>query len=369
MVGQQGFETVSRTIESTGPLEGGIEKTQLFGKLKKRTESGKPLALFFTDVDGTLYTMKNRPEGGHDIIGNNERTSEILLEGNIPLVLVTGRSAWSMSDNKGLEDYNGLTQADVLIGGGGSYILWRNPQTKEFWMDEEYLAKLKEQKIRYRNGNNWIETSYDPKTIAEQLTPQLNTALGDKLRSVKAVYNNSVGVTTVDVAGIPFKQLDDISEQIKGLVQGTKLLISDALADPASISRDQYSGLIHIVPALSGKDRAVRYILDRVCSNPQISNYLKSQQSKVQTYVVGDATIDINMLAMGAGVNDQYEFHQYALENLTPYATYKLKGVSSFMAGDASVKQRESGRRVANLTFLKQGTGSEGVNEVAKKIA
>lgn len=126
--------------------------------------------------------------------------------------------------------------------------------------------------------------------------------------------------------------------------------------DLKKIKEGKFSGWMQILPAAGGKDKALRFVMEKIAAK---INPLGEVNKRLQASVVGDAAIDIWMLAMGTNARDSYDVRGYALGNLTPYAKGKLAVVQESLEN-----HREKGWRQAHLTILKE-EASAGVAKVA----
>ncbi|MCS6956704.1 MAG: HAD hydrolase family protein [Patescibacteria group bacterium] len=325
-----------------------ISNSTAYEKLNTRITEGKTPALLALDVDGTVYTKKQNPATKKWIKdGDNAEISKQMKERSIPLVLVSGRPDWDNKAEHEMGDYR-LMPADIIIAGAGSIIYWRNKENtlvldRDFLnimqqqqivfkqpVRQELLDKLKESSIAFIQENEEIKALYNPQLIQMFLSETLFSRFEKQgLTSVKVDNNQGIGLTTLDISNMSFDNLRALISEIRNSISGVKIEYSE---DLEHISGESFTGWVQIIPQAGGKDKALRYVLEKLAY--KVNPYNVDSEKKPIAYCCGDASIDIWMLAMGAGKEDSYKFQQFLLGNATPNARTRLEKVAKALAVD-----------------------------------
>lgn len=319
-------------------------------KLNEQIKRGNQPTVLVCDIDGTVYTKVKGPDGKYYKVGNNEETTKILQQHNIPLVLISGRPKW---DEKGDEEMKrlGLPPADIVIAGAGTnvYVRQKDGSLKP---DEEFAQLLGNQQISINaEEGTTITTNYDPSLILTALAPLQNQY--PEILGLKIDDNDNTGFVTLTVENLSFEKLKELVRQIKRKISGVKISFSE---DLEKIDQNNFSGWIQVIPVQGGKDRSLRFVAEKIANtiNPNQENQLKPH-----LHVFGDAAIDIWMLAMGTSENMSYIAYQYVLSNSTPYTKKKLKKVMQALGKIPPDDPRSKFRR-AHLSMVPK-PGPDGI--------
>lgn len=312
-----------------------LENTRIVSKLGKRLEHGKPADIVCLDIDGTVYEKMKNQDGQWVKEGDNTVTSQKLTEGSIPLVLISARPDWDDNSDREMEGLN-LCNADAVIAGAGTLIYWRD-QDGKMKIDEEYLQKLREQKITYEKDGEKFEEPYNPESIREVLDNNLQDLKDSGLvTKVKVDTNKGIGFTTIDISDMPFKQLHELRSRImgiKGLLKGVRVTFSE---DLEQLSGETFSGWVQILPENSNKGLAMTYLLEKTA---RTVNPASIDQKKPRAHAVGDSAVDMWMLLASSREDDPYEIKGHLLKNASTYATKRMEGYIEAYTDDPVVKQ------------------------------
>ena len=338
-------------IEDSGPQHEILApNSTCVAKLETRVNAGKPADILCADVDGTLY-KKVFAGGVWNKEGNNAATFRELQAKSVPLALISGRPDFDTATDKEMLGL-GVTPADLVIAGAGSLIYWRGDQG-ELMLDQEFLELMKEQKVKYAGK----EFSYNPERLLPLLEKEVEAFKQFGVLGARIDRNKGTGFNTIDLTDVSFENLGKLVNHLRTQFAGVKIEFSE---DLEKISEGKFSGWMQIVPASGDKDKALRFVLEKVAA--EINPYNAEAAKKPVAHVVGDAAIDIWMLAMGTGERDAYIAKGYALGNLTPYAQGKLEIVKKALNSHTNETWRK-----ADLTILTE-TATDGVAEVANLI-
>ena len=351
-------------------------------KLVRRCNSGKRGDVVVLDIDGTVYNQTKTPDGKWVKKGDNSELSDKITGENIPLVLISGRVDWGAEGDEEMATYN-LTKADVIAAGAGSIIYWRG-EDGQLHLDTDYLENLKRTKVIGRltkdqfdglpmdeqshysasengvNGNNVAYTreigEYDP----EQLVPTLSTLIsGIEGTRVKIDRNKGLDFTVIDLNKVSLDQLKRMLFTLRNGLKGVTIEFSEDLKD---LSGDYFTGWMQVLPSGGGKDGALRWITNRMMDEVEVK--VSKDKTNISAHVIGDATIDIWMLATGStgDTSGRIRFIQYRLSLLTPYAASKLKPVMESLHSSGMILKSSS-----DLIQLTQ-TGPEGVISAVRRL-
>lgn len=300
-------------------------------KLKTRVNTGKSPDILCLDIDGT-------------IVGDNTTAFESLNSKNVPHVLISGRPDFDAGIDREMADL-GVTPADAAIAGAGTLVYWRNNQGG-LVLDQEYLSLMKNQQVVHADKEG---LAYNPDQLLPLLEQETEVFKPSGVKGVRIDRNQGIGFDTLDIADMSFDQLGKLVTHLRSKFSGIKVEFSE---DLTKLDEKSFSGWMQIVPSSGGKDRALRFVLEKIARSIK----------KPTAHIVGDAAIDIWMLGMGTGVKDAYSAKQYALGNLTLYTRLKLEAMAK-----ALKKQPKAEQRQAHLTILKE-TSTAGVAKVVDSI-
>jgi hypothetical protein len=251
---------------------------------------GQEPCVFCLDVDGTIYVYERNEKGELTKRGLSKEAKRIIEERQIPIILNSGRPDWNDSSDEELEKL-GLPRADVVIAGAGTIVYFRTP-SGNLVVDEEFINIIKNQRIVYRQR---IDDSFYPLSEENYNPPRLQTYLtkylGDKftpfVRNIKIDQNPAGGFVTLDISEMPYLKLKELIELIKKGVGGIKLEFSEDLKKADDLE-NHFTGWIQVVPISEGKDKALRYLLTKICQKINPEN---RSDKKLEVYAFGDASM------------------------------------------------------------------------------
>lgn len=334
-----------------------VEASRASKQLDRRIADNKDADILAADADGTLYV---RSSGGGIYIGDNRETGRQIAEKNIPFLVNTARPGWSFNEDTDIVENLGLPLPDIVVAGTGGMVYWRNEQGK-LVTDPVYLAMLNDHRITVKDGSSEIETPFDTRTIIESIYPTIGAyvekGLEDVLVDPGAIGTNGEhGVDGIRLVAryMPYDEIQKMTSEIREILSGAKLQLSEITRHS---SADVFSGWIHLIPSIAGKDRALRYVLDTLA---------QAKGTKMTAHALGDTSIDIPVLSMGTpDVTDRYTVKQYALSNLPERARAKLERVSQSKANEAPYNRRLPAH--LHLRMLDQA-GPDGVAQVVSSL-
>jgi len=322
-----------------------------FNKLEGRVNSGKSADILCADVDGTLY-KKVLTDEHWGKKGNNSAAFQELEEKSIPHVLISGRPDFDTATDQEMSDL-GVTPADVAIAGAGTIVYWRDDKEK-LVLDQEFLSLMKSQKVIYGGKEEFL---YNPEKLQPLLGQEIALFKQFGVKGLKIDTNQGAGFNTIDISNMSFDQLGKLVSHLRAKFSGIKVEFSE---DLEKLDENHFSGWMQIVPASGGKDKALRFVLEKIAA--RINPFNAETAKKPVAHIIGDAAIDILMLAMGAGEKDPYSVRQYALGNLTAYTRAKLERVKTSLS-----QHKNPDWRQAHLTILEE-QASIGVAKVVNSI-
>lgn len=332
-----------------------VDSTAVANMEQRRYEGRSPQVLV-VDVDGTLYTH----EGTSIYVGKNPETATQIVQKSIPVIVNTARPEWGRRDDQSLQNETnnggiGFVPPDIVISGMGMNIEWRD-RAGHLQIDRAYEERMRNHKITYTDS--WIgeiTRNYDPEVVSGILQERLADYTDDGLQRVwPDIPQEGLGGVRLYVDGMTNDRLQVLLSDIRGTIQGVKAVASER---PESTA-EHFTGWIHVVPSIAGKERAMDYVLHRLGKNIP---------DRIQAHVFGDTNVDIPMLAYGsASVENSRgktkrqrsgaEVYGYAVANMTPGPRSKLERVASALEGS------QSGVR-ANITFAEE-KGPDAIFEV-----
>lgn len=359
------------TQEGIQSHETPLDRSVCLQSIRTRIQSGKPADILVTDIDGTLYE-KEKDEKTQQWIkkGSNNETSRLRKEKNIADVVVSARPDYGDETDAELGKI-GYEKPEVIIAGAGTLVYWRTEKGLE--LDTKFLQKMKNQEIAYKDKTGkQVTQTYEPNIIKTVLTEQTLPSFQAKgLRQIRIDTNKGLGFTTLDLANMSFNDVKELAQQIRSTLQGVKVEFSE---DLESVHPDSFTGWMQIIPQAGGKDSATRFVLEEIAG--KINPFNAEEKPKPVAHIVGDSSVDIWMLAMGAGKKDPYQVQQYVLENVTPYAKDSLGKVQEALQSSPTMTplkkslletQLKQGWRRANIHLLTQ-PGPEGVFSIVNGL-
>lgn len=324
-------------------------------KLKKRASAGKPADLLILDVDGTVYVRsRNGP-----YIGKNQETARNIREKNLPLLLNTARPIWDEQEDANFLMF-GLTLPDAVMAGDGTMVFWRQ-KDGTLVADQAYADRIKQHKIIIKRNGQSMTTQFDPKLVQYAAMPLLKEHIesGMLVDSIidqgPVLPDGTFGLEGLRLVArrMPYEKVVQLSNELGKYVSGVKLQMSEITEQT---SAELFTGWLHIVPSIAGKNEAVKYVL---------SQLKVSVPDNLQAHVFGDTSVDIHQIAMGSDPQkDGYTVHGYAVGNLPERTRDKLTKVAESL----STPKANQLDKKAHLTLLEQ-PGPDAINHVVNSLS
>ena len=327
-------------------------------KLNKRQSENKPLDLLVSDVDGTIYINK----GNRFYTGRNEETKAQIREKELPFILNTGRPIWDELEDQRVTEEIMLPAPDAVMAGTGTAIYWRQ-KNGELAIDEEYAKLLISQTISFREAGELQRSRFNPKLIVELIRPELHPyASSGQLSRILVDEGPRLQDGTPGIEGlrlvminIDYENLRKLIRAIHDRIEGLKIDFSEASDNNKG---QNFTGWVHIVPAMAGKDGAIKYVLTKLAEAMNLKN------QKLDAHVVGDASNDLRVLATGSNPEKEpYTLHQYGLGNLPNYTRTKLENIDNSLSGAKNKPNRR-----AHISILKE-KGPDGVFKIVDSLS
>ena len=334
-----------------------IQSSTISSKLEQRHLEGKQLDVLISDADGTLYMR----QGPSVYIGKNKETAKQIKEKNIPFIINTGKPAWDEHEDHAFSTGISLPLPDAVIAGTGTMIYWRQ-QNGDLLIDEEYSQKIGKHLISYTEGQIQKNVRFDPELVVKLIVPELKPYIHSRqLHEVLVDQGPVLPDGTLGIEGLrlvavdlPYTQLKALIKDINNRVSGLKIDFSEAGTHPVE---GNFTGWIHVVPSVAGKEKAAEYILSK------LHDAMNLGDARLEGHVVGDASNDIRILATGTHPDkDPYTLNQYGLHNLQKYTRDTLEKVTNALS-----KSNNSGNRRAHLSFLEE-SGPDGVHKIINSL-
>ncbi len=345
-----------------------VEKSSIINTLQTRDKTNKPLDVLCLDIDGTVYMKEKNSEGKWVKKGDNSEVSNQLRQKNIPQIMISARPDHGPNEEQEMLNLK-LNPFDVVIVGAGTVIYWRN-QEGNLELDKEFVERMANHPIGYRQktvDGTGLErgiirkAKYNPQLIKDILEPGLDQFKPAGFQSIYLDSNVGVGFTTLHVENMTFEDLKKTINYVKNSIQGIRVTFSE---DIEHLSKEQFNGWIQIIPACAGKDKALRYVLEKIAHK---INPFGEENKKIAAHIAGDSAIDIWMLAMGTNYEDPYSVNQYRLGNSSPYAKGKLDQVKETLNSEKNTSEYKTGRQ-ANLKLIDE-EGPSGIKKIVDELS
>lgn len=333
-----------------------IRQSLVAAKFVKRRQEGKTLDALISDMDGTLYVRQGRSIH----VGQNQETTRLLHERAIPFIVNTGRPAWDSQDDFELIAQMRLPPPDAVIAGTGTVIYWRD-RRGQLRIDEAYAERMRQHPMIYESRGEARSHPFDPSALIQVIRSELEPFIRhESLLDVLVDQGPLLPDKTQGVEGLrlvirnePYEDMLAFARHVRMKVKGIKIDLSEM---PAHTRDGQFTGWIHIIPSIAGKERAAEYLLRA------LHHALDLQDTKVHGHIVGDASNDLRALARGSHPEqDPFVLHQYGVQNLQAHTRTKLTRVQDALT-------RAKGQRRANFSML-NASGPDGVHEIIQAIS
>lgn len=334
-----------------------LENSVVAAKLDARRAAGKPLDLIVSDVDGTLYMRGTRGV----YTGKNRELAQQLREKNIPFIINTGRPVWNQAEDANFGYDMDLPKPDAVIAGTGTAIYWRQKNGK-LCIDETFAERMNNHLIFYEKEGVLKSARFNPHQIARILRPELEPFIqSGQLRKILVDEGPMLPDGTFGNEGLRFVLVDLDPQTMKKLKRSMQDRISGIKIDICEMgdyaTANSFTGWMHLVPSIAGKEKAAKYVLERIREGMAL------REEKLHAHALGDASNDIRVLAAGSHpTKDPYVLHQYGLGNLQSRAHTILKKVA-----DAAARSVGADRRQSQLILL-EAEGPDGVYEVVNGL-
>lgn len=322
-----------------------MDQSTLNSKMDIRNSSGKTSEVLVLDFDGVIGI--NTLDG---VIVGDESTRFMIEQKSIPVIINTARPDWTDYDDGITDEYYRFAKPDVVSFGAGTNILWRQ-NDGSMMIDTDYANKIRRHYVSVWNDEieGDVVFPYDAELVLNAILPIItnNQFLVDAIIDNPEI-EGAVSSIRITATKMPYKELGKLINRVKSATRGIKIVPSEHYS-----SNDQFfTGWLHIVPSIAGKERSTKYILREIA---------KKTNSQIQGHVVGDSTVDIPMLAMGSKPNDEFTLYQHVPSNAFPNAKRLLLGVYN------SNNKLKQGAPRANLTFSEY-TGPQLLNQIVSSI-
>lgn len=351
---REAFDQQQRRLEREHLI---LENSVVTAKLEARRAAGKPLDLIVSDVDGTLYIRRERSV----YTGKNKELTEQLRKKNIPFIINTGRPVWDQTEDNNFGYDMDLPKPDAVIAGTGTAIYWRQ-KNGELCIDELFAERMNNHVVFYEKEGVLESARFNPYQIAKILRPELEPLLqSGQLRKILIDEGPVLPDGTIGNEGLRLvlvnldhKTMKNLKRLIQDRISGIKIDICE-MGDYATA--ESFTGWMHLVPSIAGKEKAAKYVLERIRGGMAL------REEKLHAHALGDASNDIRVLAAGSHpTKDPYVLHQYGLGNLQSHAHTTLKKVA-----DAAARSMGADRRQSQLILL-EAEGPDGVYEVVNGL-
>lgn len=338
--------------------------TRITKKLLQRQKENKPLDVLISDIDGTLYIHSRQGV----FVGQNAETARQLNEKQIPFIVNTGRPAWDGYEDARLERFD-LPRPDAVIAGTGTVIYWRD-NNGELHIDDDYASRMANHRIIIKEGPSSPATAFDPQVIAKTLLPDLRRYVRAKeivdvlVDAGPMLPNGEFGAEGLRLVAMEmsYDRLKEFIQHIREKIAGVKVDFSEISEQSTA---DDFTGWLHIIPTIAGKEQAARYVLGKIHDGlAQDSGHVPGQEEqKIDAHVVGDASNDLRILTMGAHPQrDPFRLHQYGLQNLPDYPRRKLEDIITILD-----QAKDTGAPRAQVKILEK-SGPEGVHQIVNEL-
>jgi hydroxymethylpyrimidine pyrophosphatase-like HAD family hydrolase len=335
------------------------QKPSIITKLEKRRQQGLPPQIVMTDLDGTVYEKIDTPSGHKEKVGDNSEADAHINERNIGMGFVSGRPDWNEDTDNEMDGLGFKHPADLIVAGAGTVIYWRQPNG-QLKVDKEFEGMLVNHKVTLTGENEKQPTNYNPSEVTQFIEKSFHSRYQNLgMQEVKTEVNQSIGFSTITVKDMSVQDLEKLIIDLRTQTKGLKIEYSEDL-DQLDATGKTFSGWLQIIPSIAGKDDASRFVMDKISSELSKS---RDTKQKLKASFVGDASIDIWMLAMGSGEKDNYTVEQTLLGNATFLAQNKLRKVMEALKNS----QAPAGWRKAHLKQISQ-RGAKGFNSIIKAI-
>lgn len=300
--------------------EGLLEQSSAVMKLQHRISAGQRADVLASDIHGVVLVppQTRHRRTGRYLMESNWPAMQMLQDKSVPVMYVTGLQSWDDEQDEYLGTY-GIARGDVISAGTGSLVYWRDEQG-QLRLDEAYAQRMKAHPVTLY-GKNGYTVPYSPGIIASELSGAINRRMFSCFRDMKVIENDGAGVLSIKVSGAEMEEIQALHHAINGTVGGIKIAVSES-QHPENRQSSRITGDLHVIPNIAGKDRSLRYILGR------LSRALGD--AHIHAHAIGDATVDVPMLAMGSGTHDPYTVHGYLVANATIGAGRTLRPIAVY---------------------------------------